>query len=181
LHNLVEDYARGWVNQAQFEELYAHYQKEREAVARLIAFQPSSDAWRMAVTEGHSVNIRRRLAARVLGYAVFTNHNCKPLRLYGEFTSLDERWIGPLLDKVREQVEQTFVTSSFETKSEDAASLCAVLGQFTTLLALFTAEPARVQIQLLEDLHCHFEQANARMLSRQKYDNLVFPYAAAFE
>jgi hypothetical protein len=181
LNNLVEDYARGWVNQAQFEELYSHYQKEREAVARLIAFQPSSDAWRMAVTEGHSVSIRRRLAARVLGYAVFTHRDRKPLRLYGEFTSLDERWIGPLLDKIQKQVEQAFVTSSFETKSEDATHLCAVLGQYTTLLALFTAEPARVQIQLLEDLHCHFEQANARMLERAKYDSLVFPYAAAFE
>jgi len=181
LHTLVKDYARGWVNQSQFEELYTHYQKERDAIARLITSQPSSDAWRLAVTEGHSVNIRRRLAARVLGYAVFTNREQKPLRLFGEFTSLDERWIGPLLARVREQVRQTFVTSSFETKTRDAASLCAVLGQFTTLFVLFTTDPARVQIQLLEDLHSHFEQANGRLLSKEKWDGLVFPYAAAFE
>lgn len=181
LDNLVQDYSRGWVNQAQFEELYAHYQRERESVARLIAMQPSSDAWRMAVTEGQSISIRRKLAARVLGYAVFTNTSHTPLRVYGEFSTLSDRWIKPLLTKVQKEINQTFVTSSFETGSKEAAYLCAVLGQYATLLVLFSAEPARVQIQQLEDLHCHFEQANARLLERERYDDLVFPYAAAFE
>jgi len=181
LSDLVQDFARGWVNHAQFEELYAHYQKEREAVEKLITMRPSSDAWRVAVTEGHSVNIRRRLAARVLGYAVYADRDQTPLRVYGEFASLDEKWISPLLSKVRSEANEPFIASSFNTGSEDAPRLCSVSGQFTTLLVLFTNEPARVQIQLLEDLHVHFEQANERALTRDKLDNLVFPYAAAFE
>jgi len=181
LHKLVEDFARGWVNRAQFEELYSHYLQERDAIERLIATQPSNDAWRMAVTEGHSVNIRRRLAARVLGYAVYVNRDHGPLRVYGEFASLNTRWIEPLLGRIREEVTEPFVTTSFPTGSEEAVCLCAVAGEFTTLLVLFTSEPARIQIQLLEDLHCHFEQANNRMLMRDKFDDLVFPFAAAFE
>ena len=181
LHQLVEDYSKGWLNQAQFEELYAHYQRERDAVARLITMSPASDAWRMAVTEGQSIVIRRRLAARVLGYAVYVNETEKPLRLYGEFNSLQEKWVKPLLSKIHREVTDSFVTVTFETGSEDAAYLCAVLGQYTTLLVLFTKAPARVQTQQLEDLHHHFEQANERFLARARYDNLVFPYAAAFE
>ena len=184
LDKLVEDFANGRVNRGQFEELYAHYQNERGAVERLMTTGPSTDAWRMAVTEGQSINIRRRLAARVLGYAVFSSHDETPLRVYGEFASLDRRWVSPLLEKV--QNNKLFVVGSFETGNDEANYLCTVSGQFTTLLVLFTTEPARIQMQSLEDLHCHFEQANHRVLSRSqeqtvKIGDLVFPYAAAFE
>jgi hypothetical protein len=186
LDKLVEDFSDGRVNRAQFEELYSHYQKERNAVERLMASGPTSDAWRMAVTEGQSINIRRRLAARVLGYAVFANEDQTPLRVYGEFASLDEKWIAPLLTRVRN--DNLFAVDSFQTGTNGATSLCAVSGQFTTLLVLFSTEPARVQMQLLEDLHSHFEQANQRVLSRWSKTgsafgviDLVFPYAAAFE
>jgi hypothetical protein len=184
LDKLVEDFAKGRVNRGQFEELYSHYQSERSAVERLIASEPTSDAWRMAVTEGQSINIRRRLAARVLGYAVYTNADEVPLRVYGEFATLDERWISPMLAKV--QNNKLFAVGRFNTGSEEANFLCTVSGQFTTLLVLFSTEPARVQMQSLEDLHSHFEQANHRFLSRWStgqfdVDDLVFPYAAAFE
>lgn len=185
---LVEDFAQGRVNRAQFEELYAHYQKERRTIEALLTSRPTSDAWRLAVTEGQSVNIRRRLAARVLGYAVYANQDETPLRVYGEFTSLQEKWVAPLLARVNQVAKQRFVVTSFETGGDEASCLCAVSGQFTTVLVLFTTEPARVQMQSLEDLHCHFEQANSRVL--EHYTNssrpveptdLVFPYAAAFE
>jgi hypothetical protein len=168
LSGLVEDLTQGRINRAQFEELYAHYQKERKSVEKLMALRPSSDAWRMAVTEGESIMIRRRLAARVLGYAVYTNK---------------DKWVSPLLDRVRSVASKPFVVGTFNTGSKDAACLCAVPGEFTTLIVLFTMEPARVQLQLLEDLHRHFEQANYRALARSLYkvSDLVFPYAAAFE
>ena len=184
LSKLVEDFANGRVNRAQFEELYAHYQNERSAVERLMTSGPSSDAWRMAVTEGQSINIRRRLAARVLGYAVFSSQQETPLRVYGEFASLDNKWVSPLLAKVKNN--KLFVVGRFETGRDEATCLCAVSGEFTTLLVLFSTEPARVQMQSLEDLHCHFELANHRVLSKcdgqpVRIGDLVFPYAAAFE
>ncbi len=183
LGKLVDDFSQGRVNRAQFEELYAHYQKERKTVETLITSRPSTDAWRMAVTEGQSVNIRRRLAARVLGYAVYANTDETPLRVYGEFASLEQKWISPLLARVSRDSTQLFSVGSFETQDKEALCLCSVLGEFTTLLVLFTAEPARIQIESLQDLHSHFEQANQRMLSRAHYElsDLVFPYAAAFE
>lgn len=188
LDKLVEDFASGRVNRAQFEELYAHYHKERKAVERLITSRPASDAWRLAVTEGQSINIRRRFAARVLGYAVYDNQTEKPLRVYGEFATLHEKWVSPLLARVRTESSRLFVVGSFKAEGEEATCLCAVPGQFTTILVLFNTEPARIQIQSLEDLHYHFEQANYRILSRNcqqaiafKAGDLVFPYAAAFE
>jgi hypothetical protein len=188
LSRLVEDFAQGRVNQAQFEELYVHYQKERRTVEALLVAEPASGAWRRAVTEGQSINIRRRLAARVLGYAVFSNRDERSLRVYGEFTTLHERWISPLLDRVSETTNRLYVVGRFGTGNEGKPCLCAVSGEHTTLLVLFTTEPAKVQTQSLEDLHRHFEQANGRVLARDarlnrpnQPDDLVFPYAAAFE
>jgi hypothetical protein len=185
---LVDDFSNGRVNRAQFEELYAHYQKERKAVETLITSQPSSDAWRMAVTEGQSINIRRRLAARVLGYAVFVLETETPLRVYGEFATLHDRWISPMLAKVRRETKTLYQVGTFETGGDEAVCLSAVPGRFTTLLVLYSNEPARVQIQSMEDLHRHFEQANHRILARWNHPGtqvepsaLVFPYAAAFE
>jgi hypothetical protein len=188
LGKLVDDFAQGRVNRAQFEELYSHYQNERRTIEALLTASPSGGAWRDAVTEGESMSIRRRLAARVLGYAVYSNHEETPLRVYGEFTTLHERWIGPLLSRVNETTDKLFVLTSFGTEGDEMPCLCAVAGEFTTFLALFTTEPARVQVQSLEDLHAHFEQANQRVFTTSaRFDkpvrpgDLVFPYAAAFE
>ena len=180
---LAEDFAGGRVNRAQFEELYTHYQRERENVARLIVSRPLSDAWRIAVSDGESVMIRRRLAARVLGYAVYANKDQAALRVYGEFSSLASKWVSLLMDRVQSTHTEPYVVGTFETRSADAACLCTVPGEFTVLVVLFNQEPARVQTQLLEDLHRHFEQANYRILGRPHYKvgDLVFPYAAAFE
>jgi hypothetical protein len=183
LSRLVDDFAVGRVNRAQFEELYSHYQKERKAIETLLTSRPSSNAWRMAVTEGHSRIIRRRLAARVLGYAVYANHDETALRVHGEFASLDRKWVSPLLSRINRASIKLYSVGSFETGGKEATFLCAVVGEFATLLVLFTTEPARVQIESLEDLHTHFERANYGCLSRGQYgiDDLVFPYAAAFE
>jgi hypothetical protein len=180
---LVEALAQGHVNRAQFEELYAHYQKERRAVERLLMLHPSSDAWRTAVTEGESVDIRRRLAARVLGYAVYANRDRGPLRVCGEFATLNHKWVLSLLARLGRENDEPYVVGRFDTGGEDAACLCVVPGELAMLIVLFTSEPASVQVQLLEDLHRHFEQANHRVLARPLYQvsDLVFPYAAALE
>ncbi len=180
---LAEEFAQGQVNRTQFEELYAHYQKERRAVERLLTLHPSSDAWRMAVTEGESVDIRRRLAARVLGYAVYANRDHAPLRVCGEFATLSHKWVLSLLARLGRENDEPYVVGRFDTGSDDAACLYVVPGELAMLIVLFTSEPASVQVQLLEDLHRHFEQANHRVLARPLYQvsDLVFPYAAALE
>jgi len=182
---LVEDFAQGRMNRTQFKVLYDHYQKERDTVEKLIASQPSSDAWRMAMTEGQSVIIRRRLASRVLGYAVYANQDPVPLRVYGECADLNETQLSLLLDYLEREPNQEpfFIINDFDLDVEEATSLCIVPGEFSALFVLFTAEPARIQIRLLRDLHQHFEQANSKILARiyYKISDLVFPYAAAFE
>jgi len=56
--------------------------------------------------------------------------------------------------------------------------MCFVPGELTTLMALFTTEPATQQLKSLEELHLLFEQANKPFLQAQPVDPeaLVFPH-----
>jgi hypothetical protein len=47
------------------------------------------------------------------------------------------------------------------TEIEGGRWLCFVPGPCTTLIVLFSIEPARLQLTLIEDLHHDFEAANA--------------------
>jgi hypothetical protein len=61
---------------------------------------------------------------------------------------------------------------------EDGRWMCFVPGKYTTMLAVFSAEPADKQLQFLEKLHQYFEQANRRhlTLSPVRSAELVFPH-----
>jgi hypothetical protein len=58
-----------------------------------------------------------------------------------------------------------------------------VPGRYSTLVVLFSVEPARTQLNMLNDLQGHFESANERLLVQgvQDASQLVFPHAAVFE
>ncbi len=184
MEKLVQDFVQGQVNRLQFEELYAHYQEERNTIQNLITSHPQSGAWRMAVTEGESLMIRRRNAARALNYAVYNNTSREAIRLYGELSPYNRAKILSVLNGVSESnVEPGKAEAICLGIGEEGEWLCYVNGEYSTLIVFFNREPARVQLELLEDLHAHFEQANGRILSRPRYNisDLVFPYAAAFE
>lgn len=184
MEKLVRDFVQGQVNRLQFEELYAHYQEERNTIQNLITSHPQTGAWRMAVTEGESLMIRRRNAARALNYVVYDNRTKEAIRLYGELTPYNRAKILSVLNSVNEgQVQAGKAEAVRLGLGEDGEWLCYVAGEYSTLIVFFNREPARVQLELLEDLHAHFEQANGRIMARVHYESnsLVFPYAAAFE
>ena len=64
------------------------------------------------------------------------------------------------------------------TAIEGGRWLCFVPGEFTTMLAVFTTEPAAKQLEFLEELHRVFERANQRLLARRPVEpaTLLFPH-----
>jgi hypothetical protein len=61
--------------------------------------------------------------------------------------------------------------------------LCFVPGRYTTLIVLFSAEPATLQLQMIEDLHRDFELVNDPALSSDDVSQraLTFTHLWAFE
>ena len=184
MERLADDFASGKVNATQFQELYAHYQQERRTVEQTLEETPEAAAWRATVAEeeGESVIIRRRHAARILGYAIYLSADTTPLRTIGKY-DIDDRLIASMLDSFRVHADEQPEQQMRGIEIEDARWVGFVPGQYTTLVVLFSVEPARAQLDMLRDLQAHFEHANQRLLARGIANpaQLVFPHAAVFE
>jgi hypothetical protein len=184
MERLAGDFAAGRVNTTQFQELYAHYQQERKAIEEILAEAPEAAAWRAAVAqeEGESIIIRRRHAARILGYAIYLNADNVLLRSVGEY-DIDDRLVTSMLDSFRTSAPEALEKQMRSIEVENARWVRFVPGQYTTLAVLFSNEPARAQLDMLRDLQTHFERANQRLLTRGVADpsQFVFPHAAVFE
>ena len=179
---LAEDFAQGRVNRAQFEKLYRHYLEERETIERIMEQQPGTPAWKGAVTAGESMLIKRKHAAQPLGYAIYLNANSLPIRSVGDFR-IDSALLVPMLSSFRSATAEIFGSGLRSSEIEGGRWMCFVPGVYTTLIVLFSLEPARLQLEMLEQLHRHFEKANQPAFEAGLPDQtrLVFPHAAAFE
>lgn len=174
---LAEEFAAGSINRAQFNELFEHYQRERRTIESWLDSSGERDDWRKAASEGKSVIIRRRYTAGVLGYAIYENDSGMPLSTIGKF-EIDPALAVPMLSSFRSATAEIFGGGVRSTQIEGGRWLCFVPGEMTTLMALFTTEPATQQVKLLEELHSLFERANRPLLQAQPVnpDILVFPH-----
>jgi hypothetical protein len=121
--------------------------------------------------------IRRRHIARATGYAIFENDSGMPVSTLGRF-ELDPALLVPMLSSYRAAARELFGAGTRSTEMEDGRWLCFVSGEFTTMLAIFSAGPAGKQLQFLTELHRDFEQANHRHLANLPLDpsRLLFPH-----
>lgn len=161
---LAEDFAQGKLNRMQFQEIYAHYQQQRQAVEAAIVSTQGSDQWRSSVAIGTTGILRERHAARILSYATYDNATSLPLASVGAFR-IDTSLLVPMLSSFRSAATEIFGAGLRSTEIEGGRWLCFVPGNFTTLMVLFSVEPARIQLTLIEDLHRDFEVANRAALS----------------
>lgn len=175
IDKLAEDFAKGDINQQQFQKLYVHYQREIQAVGGLLEL--SDEDWREAVTDGQSYVIRRKHASKAKGYAIYDNESGMPLSTLGQF-DMDPALIVPMLSSYRAATQEIFGAGMKTTSIENGRYLCFVPGELTTMMAVFTAEPAQRQLSFLEGLHRLFEKANRPLLENQpiEAEQLIFPH-----
>ena len=177
INGLAEEFAGGSINRSQFNELYDHYRREQMMVKQWTDLYPESDAWKEATTEGKSVIIRAEHTAKVIGYAIYENESGMPLNTIGQFEVEAELAI-PMLSSYRAATKEIFGAGMRSSEIEGGRWLCYMPGEFTTLMALFSTEPALTQSEAMENLHRLFERANRNLLAQQVVDpnELVFPH-----
>jgi hypothetical protein len=158
--HISEEFATGEINRMQFEAIYKHYQEQLLQIENLMYAQPGSDAWQGAVTQGVTGRLRERHKAEVLSYAIYDNASSMPLATVGSF-NIDTSLLVPMLSSFRSATAEMFGAGLRSTEIEGGRWLCFVPGPHTTLIALFSIEPAKLQLSLIEDLHKDFETANA--------------------
>ncbi len=161
---VAEEFAQGKLNRVQFHEIYTHYQQQRAEIETVISNVPGSDAWRGVVSTGHTTMLRQRNAAQILSYAIYDNSTSLSLVSGGQF-KLDADLVVPMLSSFRSATQEIFGKGMQNTEIEGGRWLCFVPGQYTTLFVVFSVEPARSQVALIQDLHRDFETAHAQSLA----------------
>ena len=174
---LASSFAAGNINRLQFQELYAHYQRELQAVEAAVTLSPTSDEWKDAINEGQSILIRRRNRASVLGFSIYENATGMPLHSLGQF-KVDPALFVPMLSSYQTATAEIFGGGMRSTQIEGGQWLCFVPGRFTTTLALFNLEPSTRQLKALEEMQGLFETANRERMAAQpiRLELLVCPH-----
>lgn len=177
INKLAEEFANGSINRLQFQELYDHYRREQQTVKRYLDMAPDSEEWKSATSEGKSVVIRQQNVAKVEGYSVYENESGMPLKTIGEF-QMEADLAVPMLSSYRAATKEIFGAGMRSTEIEGGRWVSYVPGEFTTLMARFSTNPADKELESLEELHRLFELANRTLLSNQPVnpDELVFPH-----
>ncbi len=165
MSRVSDQFARGEINRMQFEALYMHYQDQLKQIEHALHATPNSDAWRGVIAQRMTGILRARHAARVLSYAIYDNASSLPLATVGQF-NIDTDLLVPMLSSFRSATAEMFGAGLRSTEIEGGRWLCFVPGPHTTLIALFSIEPAKQQLTLIEDLHRDFELANASAFVR---------------
>lgn len=155
-NQVIQDFAQGTINQRQFQVIYSHYQRQRQAVEKALIEMPGSGAWRQVAVEGKTTMLRQQYAARLISYAIYETASGMPLAQRGDF-QLDPALVVPMLSSFRSITQEIFGGGMRRTEIEGGRWLCFVPGQQTTLIAIYQEEPATLQLSSLEDLHRDFE------------------------
>ena len=177
INNLAEEFANGAINRQQFQELYEHYRREQQTIRRYLEMAPGSEEWKSATSEGKSVVIRQQNVAKLLGYSVYDNESGMPLTTMGKF-EIEAELAVPMLSSYRSATKEIFGAEMNKTAIEGGRWLSYVPGEFTTLMALFSTDPAPQELELLQGQHGLFERANRTLLSNQPVnpDELAVPF-----
>lgn len=172
---IVQDFAGGKINQRQFQAVYSHYQRQRLEVEEALIEMPGSGAWRAVAVEGHTSFLRQQHAAQVLSYALYETASGISLAQVGDF-SVDPALLMPMLSSFRSITQELFGAGMRRTEIKGGHWLYFVPGRYTTLVVIYSAEPAAIQLKTIEDLHRDFELVNELTLSSGDVSQLAFTF-----
>lgn len=175
LDQTVQDLADGLINRAQFENLYRHYQNQRRGLRGLL--QQAGNPAIQGTAAGESIVIRERYAAKVLAYAVYDNVSSLPLHTVGQFPLESELVVG-FFSGFRSALAEIMGAGARKAITDDGKVLVYVPGHKTTLIVLYSADPADVESLSLRQAHEHFEKINAAALANPpvQENQLMFNY-----
>lgn len=179
---LAAEFAQGKLNQAQFDAVYSRYSEQRMITERLLARDPTTQAWQSVVQPGHTKFLKARFEARVISYAIYDRDNATQIAVTGT-VQLQQAQVEAVLTRLKAVSDLRGNPGPAHKKLPNDHSVLFVPGDLTVAVAIFSLEPSAMQYQRVQDIHRDFERANQQALRRKDYltGRLVFPHRALFE
>src|SRR5574341_227735 len=167
---IAAEFARGAINQAQFQAIYTRYCEQRAIIERILSRDPQSTAWQDVVAEGQSGFLRRQYAAAAVGMVLVSIQSAETIEVLG-FFDLPSEMLVPTLTSLLAGGTPAFEAGARSTQIEGGRWLVFVPGRYTASLTIFSLEPSASQIRMITGLHRDFETANAQHLGAAQVDS----------
>ncbi len=179
---VAAEFADGKLNRDQFDAIYSRYSEQRDITERLLARDPESQAWQSVVQPGHTSFLKEHYAARVVSYAIYNLQTFALITITG-LVQIEHGQLESVLQRLNAIIAERGNPGPAHKSISNGQSVLFVPGTMTVAVAVFSREPAAVQISRVQDIHNDFERANRHALQRQDYtpERLVFPHRALFE
>jgi|WetSurMetagenome_2_1015567.scaffolds.fasta_scaffold282811_1 hypothetical protein len=173
INALSERFAAGKINRKQFDDLYQFYESKIIQIEKALEGNSDPGEWKKDLQEGQTILIRRKHAARLLGYGIYFRLTGDLLKI-GSHSVSNPAWFR----------QNLFEFSGFHDRISGGQSLetgewmAFISGTTSTTVALFSTEPSREQLRKLKDLHEVFENANHKILAEASFEtkSLVCPH-----
>lgn len=161
---LAQEFAQGDINRTQFQHLYDRYQRQIMTIAQLIA-ESEPTLWVEAMNEEaeSTLLIKQSLSAKIIGYSIYDNQSGMPIETEGDF-SLEPELIVPMLSSYRSATAEIFQANVSSTQLDNGRWLYFMGGKHTTLIILFSLEPAANQLPSIQQAHQDYEITNDTLL-----------------
>ena len=163
---LAQEFAQGDINRTQFQHLYDRYQRQIMTIAQLIS-ESDPSIWQEAVDDEieSTLLLKQSLSAKIIGYSIYNNQSGMPIETEGDF-SLEPELIVPMLSSYRSATAEIFQTDVKSTQLENGRWLYFIGGEYTTLIILFSLEPASNQLPSVQQAHQDYEIMNESLLDK---------------
>ena len=166
MSRLAQEFAQGDINRTQFQHLYDRYQRQIMTIAQLIA-ESDPSMWQEVIEDetDSTLLIKQSLSARIIGYSVYNNKSGMPIETEGDF-SLEPELIVPMLSSYRSATAEIFQANVKSTQLENGRWLYFMGGEYSTLIILFSLEPASNQLPSIQQAHHDYEIMNEALLEK---------------
>ncbi len=182
IETIIDDFATGKINRAQFNAMYKRYSEQRAIIERLLERNPDSDAWKQVLgVKGHTGFLRSHYEAQPMFFIVYRHGTPKAILAGGKDTPTDVE-VMPVLQMVWKMPNRPKVGLGRRQFPSGNWMLLAT-GEHAATAVIFTLEPSAAQARLVRDLHADFERANQAALARGwiVQERMVFPQRALVE
>lgn len=174
MRGIVDEFSKGEISREQFHKLYEHYQGQIMLATQVMAEADTSIL--TGLTPGETIAIRSKLTAKAKAMTVYYHSTGLLLETLGDF-DLPVSAISSILNNISDQVA---FGKTVETRIECIQNLWVLFapGKYSTAVMLFSNEPARRQIGIIEGMHRDFETANLNALrgGHAEGKSLVYPF-----
>jgi hypothetical protein len=159
--------------------MYARYNEVRTIIERMLANNPTSQAWQAVARPGHTGFLRQHFESQILAYAIYAYDLPSAIIAQGQ-PLVPDATVGQILTALRVYIQSRGIPGPAGKRLEGGRWVTIVSGPHTVTLAVFSLEPSSAQVTLIQDMHRDFERANRLALERgiRLQDQLVFPHRA---